>query len=59
MHVDAFLDLTKSLANDLSVSNKHCQPFQGADWWGSASHPAGADGGRGVPWIFSGGGRNP
>ena len=33
--------------------------FFGADWWGSASHPAGADGGRGVPWIFSGGGRNP
>ena len=24
--------------------------------WGSASKPAGADGGRGVPWIFSGGG---
>lgn len=33
--------------------------FFGADWWGSAAHPSGADGGRGVPWIFSGGGRNP
>ena len=33
--------------------------FFGADWWGSAAHPAGVDGGRGVPWVFSGGGRNP
>ena len=33
--------------------------FFGSDWQGSLNRVPGVDGSRGVPWVFSGGGRNP
>eukprot|EP01052_Picozoa_sp_SAG31_P002890 SAG31_NODE_105_length_25008_cov_17.439399_3_plen_993_part_00 len=33
--------------------------FTGADWWGSLLPPQHANGARGVPWKFEGGGSNP